>query len=148
MGSYLTINGSNMRTIKFFLFWLVVIALIPSAGLAQDITQNTYTWKASQVIDGRTSSTKASTTEFVTHASNSVDWIQRNGELKTAFVVTGIKGNWPNIHKSGSITYLLEYEKHSCTLRLERGGSGLLITMDFGDGVGLGRLTFKVDSVR
>lgn len=138
-----------MRDITLRLLSILVIALItPAAGFSQDITKSEYTWKASQVTDGRTSSTKASYTEFVTHGLTSVDWIQKNGELKTTFRITGTEGSWSNINNQGSITYLLEYENRSCKMRFERAASGLSISMDFGsEGAGTTRLTFKVDSV-
>ncbi len=138
-----------MRNLNRTFVCIVLIVLsMPFKGKAQDITKGKYTWKASQVTDGRTSSTKNSYTEFVTNASTSVDWIQKNGELKTTFRVTGIEGSWPNIDNQGTITYILEHENGSCRMSFERSASGLKISMDFeGNGNATTRLTFKVDSV-
>jgi len=128
--------------------FLIFLAGGVTTVFSQNITGTALTWKASQVTDGRTSATKTSSTEFVTHATSSVDWIQRNGAVKTTFRVVGMEGNWPNIKERGSVTYLLEYEKRSCKMRIERNASGLSLFMDFVDeGAATTRLTFRIDSV-
>lgn len=128
--------------------FLIFLAGGVTTVYSQNITGTTLIWKASQVTDGRTSSTKTSSTEFVTHATSSVDWIQRNGALKTTFRVVGTEGSWTNVKEHGSITYLLEYEKHSCKIRIERNASGLSLFMDFvGDEAATTRLAFRIDSV-
>jgi hypothetical protein len=114
----------------------------------QDMTRTTLAWKASQVMDGRTSATKTSTTEFVTHSATSVDWIQRNGELRTTFRVLSVEGTWSDVKERGSVTYLVEYDNHSCKLLFERSDSGVSIVMDFETVPDASkRLTFQINSV-
>ncbi len=122
---------------------LIALAGVSSTALSQSIVRSTLTWKAMEVNDSRTQTSKGMTCDFVTNGKKSVDWIQKGGALKTSFIVTAVEGEWLNVASQGSITYVLERNGKSCKMLIERNASGVFVTLDFTSS----RLRFKIDSV-
>ena len=138
----------NFRRVVFSAAFLMAIFMSVSVTCAQDISQSTLHWKALEVTDGRTAATKATTSEFISNSAKSVQWIQRKGNLKTTFNVISVEGSWADIKEVGRITYVVELNGHSCSMRFERSSSELLIVMDFDQGGDASkRLKFKIESV-
>jgi hypothetical protein len=100
-------------------------------GTAQDISQQTLSWRTDQVLDLQTNASISMKCTFKTIGASKVEWIQKNGSLKTIYNVTSIQGSWPNISQTGSVTYVLERNGKSFKMLMEKSGPNVSVTLDF-----------------
>lgn len=115
---------------------------------AQNISNSTITWEAQQVTDVESASTKLMSCQFVTKSGTTVDWVQKDGEMKTTFNIVETTGNWPDVSAAGTITYTLERKGKSCRMIIERSESGIFVTLDFSKlNEYTSHLRFKIESV-
>jgi hypothetical protein len=102
-----------------------------SSGLSQNIKTSKLIWQIDQVINLQNQTSSAYHAIFKTNADQSVEWIQKKGQLNTQYEVTGIEGNWVDLSTQGSITYLLSRNGKPVRMIMERNPSGIFITMYF-----------------
>lgn len=136
-----------MKTINLILTFLSVTAgSIPSSGQNPQSTE--LTWHAIEVTDLQTNTTKPTTCHFVTGSDNAVVWVQKNGTLTTTFSITGVTGSWESITQPGQIQFSAQRNGKNSTIKLERTGDGLFVTMDFSQpGQFTSILKFRIESV-
>ncbi len=135
-------------TIAMSITGLLLLATV-STCLSQNISTSNLTWQAVETTDLQTSATTTLKCLFKTNANQSVEWIQKKGEMKGLFTVTSVEGNWSNVSTAGSIIYRLQRNGNSCKMTIEKNASGTFITMDFsksGEFTSLYR--FKIISVQ
>lgn len=87
---------------------LVSLSLVCSVCLSQNISSEHLTWEAVEATDLQAASTVAMKCLFKTNANKTVEWIQKKGEKTSLYTVTAVEGSWPNVAKTGTITYALE----------------------------------------
>jgi hypothetical protein len=123
-----------MKSLQRSLFGLMATCcclLCHSPALSQNISTANLTWEAEEATDLQTSHSMAMDCVFKTNGTESVEWIQRKGELKTLYTVTSVEGSWSNVSAVGSFIYLLTRKGHSCKMTVERTETGIFVTMDF-----------------
>ena len=114
---------------KLFISASLFIALIDVR--AQNIEMSTLTWVSDEVTDIGASKVSKVKCMFKTEGKSRVEWIQRNGALRTAFTVVEVQGAWTNVEEPGGIAYVLERNGKRCRMFIERAKDGLFVTMDF-----------------
>lgn len=114
---------------KLFISASLFIALVDAR--AQNIEMSTLTWVSDEVTDIGASRVSKVKCMFKTEGKSRVEWIQRNGNLRTVFTVIGTQGVWTNVGEPGNITYVLERNGNRCRMIIERKQDGLFVTMDF-----------------
>ena len=118
---------------KLFNSTLIAIGLISLSVISaqsQNIRSSNLTWEADEVTDLEVRDSVRYTCQFRTDGS-SMEWIQKNGELKTVYQIVGVEGNWTDVSKNGTMTFSLERKERLCKMVLERTTSGVFVTLDF-----------------
>ena len=110
-------------------FCFVTFSSFPAA--AQNVSQETLSWQADQVTDLQTNASVSMKCIFKTIGDGQVEWIQKNGTLKTTYNVTTAQGSWSNISQPGTITYTLARNGKTFKMILERSGPDITVTLDF-----------------
>jgi hypothetical protein len=97
---------------------------------AQNIRTSNLQWEADQVTDKQTNKTSAFSCVFKT-TPNSVEWIQKKGELKVQYSIISTEGEWDDLNARGTITYVIERKGKRSKIIFMRSASGLFISLDF-----------------
>ncbi len=135
---------SNKPTIAF----LTVLLFSTLSLHAQNIARGTLLWQAEEVTDLQTATNKQMSCQFRTQSNSSVEWIQKDGALKSLFTISSVDGQWADVSTLGTITYALERNGKTAKMILEKTASGTFITMDFSKpGEFVSKLRFKIMSV-
>lgn len=116
-------KGNHLATLLLLMF--------ATTCFSQNITTSNLVWEADQVTDLQKQTTTKYIAKFKTNETQSVEWIQRKGQMSTRYEVTGTEGSWVDISKPGSITYLLARNGKSAKMTLEKNSSGIFVTLDF-----------------
>lgn len=101
--------------------------------LGQDISATSLRWTCTQTTDLRTQASAAYNCVFITEGAQRVTWLQRNGQVSTAYTVTGTEGSWVNVSSNGSFTYLVSRDGKTGRLILQRSDNEITILVDFSE---------------
>lgn len=112
--------------------FIAAILIMASIGTrAQNVQVSTLNWNAEEVTEIGANKVSHVKCTFKTEGKTQVEWIQRNGNLRTVFTVVEVQGAWANVAEQGSITYVLNRNGNKCRMLMERTQDGLFVTMDF-----------------
>lgn len=100
-----------------------------AAQAQHNIGQQTITWNSDYTVDVKSGKSASQTTTFVTHAGQSVDFIQ--GSKTRTFQVTATEGTWTDINYAGEITFNISYDGMNGTLTFRRVNEETTIVLDF-----------------
>lgn len=117
---------------KKFILLLLVFGC-PLCLHGQDITTSTLRWTSNQTTDLRSPETKAYACTFITRGTATIDWLQRNGQVRTTYTITRTEGSWRDILANGSFTYFLGRDGKTGRIVIERTGESVTITLDFSE---------------
>jgi len=120
-----------MMSAKYYIWILLLIS--PPAALCQNIAAVNLEWAADHTTDLRTDASASFSCTFITNGTEGVTWLQKNGEISTAFSVTGTEGTWTNVASQGTFTYQLTRDGKSGFMTVEKNGEGTFITLDFSE---------------
>lgn len=123
-------SSKGIEHSRCFLFLLLSLFLA-SPCLSQNIKTSRLVWETDRVTDLQNQTSTAYNGKFKTNANQSVEWIQRKGQMSTLYEVTNIEGSWKDVSTRGSITYLLTRNGKSVKMIIEKNSSGIFITLDF-----------------
>lgn len=117
-------------------------------GFSQDISASTITWTVNHGLDLKTNSDFNYQGSFTTRGTGSITWSQGGGNYISTFTMSSIQGTWTDVSANGTITYQVQQDGSSGTLKFERTAGGIFITLDFPSGDSQGSwLKFQVSSL-
>jgi hypothetical protein len=109
----------------------VLFLLIASVAFSQNITTSTLSWEADESTDVQTNKSIAYQGVFKTIGTQSVVWIQKNGQRTSTYTVQSTSGLWANVADNGTFTYSLQGNEKACTLTLEKSNAGILALLSY-----------------
>lgn len=124
-------NLMNSLTIGKPLLILLFANFLASPGLSQNIKTTKLVWETDQVINLENQTSSVYNAKFKTNASQSMEWIQKKGQMNTLYEIARMEGSWEDISTQGTISYLLTRNGKSINMIIEKNSSGTFITMDF-----------------
>ncbi len=128
--------------------FILALHLASMCCVAQNIATSNLQWSSDQTTNLRTDQSTNYSCSFKTQGASTVLWVQRNGQVVTAYSVTGTTGEWQDVGIAGFFTYLVSRDGKSGKVTVEKGGSGTFITLDFGEADTHGiRQKFHITSV-
>ena len=98
----------------------IILLLITQTVLCQNITTQTISWPISRIIDVNTGELTTPEDRIVSHGTTKIEWIDKKGILKKTFTITEVNGTWPNIQKTGTITYEVDYQGNRGTVTFQK----------------------------
>ena len=117
-------------------------------GFSQDISTSTITWTVNHGFDLKSNSDFNYQGSFTTNGSNSITWSQGSGNFISTFTISSLQGTWTDVSTNGTVTYQVEQDGSSGTLKFERTSEGIFVTLDFPSGDSQGSwLKFQVSSL-
>lgn len=78
---------------------------------------------------------------------STVRWVQKKGSIVSAYIVTGIDGNWPDITQEGSLTFNLERNGRPVRMTVLYRDGLREISLEFTDAGSAVKRTFHVTAV-
>jgi hypothetical protein len=101
---------------------------------AQNIRNDKLVWKVTSSVNLKNGDEFSYQCEIKTNATNTVTWIQKQGQKTTEFIVRAIEGEWTDISNNGSVVYKITQDGKGGTLNFARSGGGsATITIDFSE---------------
>ncbi|MBX2916855.1 MAG: hypothetical protein KF856_16420 [Cyclobacteriaceae bacterium] len=115
---------------KKLILIVLIISSIYRLSSAQDITSSTISWEADNATNKDTGAGHSLACTFKS-SPESVEWIQKKGELKTTYKIVSIEGTWPDVSQPGSIAFVVERNGNHSKIIFSRAHGQVTVAIDF-----------------
>lgn len=109
---------------------VLLVLNISIRSLAQDIETATILWEADRASNKQTNESHALLCSFKSTPAY-VEWIQKNGELKTTYQIISSEGTWNDVNQAGSITFIVERNGNRIKITFTRANGQVTVALDF-----------------
>ncbi|MCA6416496.1 MAG: hypothetical protein IM589_12360, partial [Cytophagales bacterium] len=88
---------------------ILVFIVCSSAATAhgQNMASTNLKWEADQTTDMQANVAKPYVGYFKTLSNQSVEWVQKAGQIMATYTVVSMEGTWADINNIGSVVYVL-----------------------------------------
>lgn len=133
--------------IKLFMISLAVFLSATISVSAQTSGTDTLRWSVSGFTDLNNTTQVVGASEFVIRGSNSITWVQNNGNFTVNWNILSTTGSWPDMSLNGSQTFSFADDHVQGTLITSRSQEGLSIELSMTGGPSPFHLKFSVINV-
>ncbi len=97
---------------------------------AQNSTQDAIVWNATGFTDMLSADKENIPCRFVTKPkTKQVEWVQKQGANTTLFTITEAQGEWTELKRNGSFTFLVSGGGASGKIAIQRDGKKIILTL-------------------
>jgi hypothetical protein len=133
---------ANMK--KLILVFILCSSTATANG--QNMASTNLKWEADQTTDMQANVTKPYVGYFKTLSTQSVEWVQKGGQLMATYTVVSVEGTWADVNSIGSVVYVLTRSGKTVRMKFEKTAAGRFVTMIF-PANGNAEIKFRISSV-
>ncbi len=115
--------------VRLFLI-ILVSALFGVTGKAQNIQASVIKWSSEEFLEEEKNAYVEHESYFISYGGDSVQWFQKAGSYIKTLKVTEVEGSWSDISKEGSIIYKVHVDGNTGSLKFQRDGDLVSISME------------------
>lgn len=112
--------------------------------LGQNVATTALAWQADQATDLQTGKATPYAAVFKTFASDRVEWVQKNGQMVSSYLVESVTGVWDNLSVDGSIVYTLIKNDKRIVMLIEKKNATTTVTLNFKVGAQDNKHQFRI----
>lgn len=112
----------------------------------QNMVSTNLKWEADQTTDMQANVTKLYAGYFKTLSNQSVEWVQKAGQIMATYTVVSVEGTWVDINNIGSVVYVLTRNGKTVHMKFEKTAVARFVTMIFPTN-GNTEIKFRISSV-
>gem|GEM_PF-3804148 len=123
----------NITVINYrYVLFIIWFSFSTNCLIAQSLQTSKITWTCSQFRDLITNELVSSTCRFVSSNNQSLQWVQKGGNLVYDFEVLQVTGSWADVSGPGSISYNVRLGSSTGSVTISRidGNVKVMVHLD------------------